>query len=112
MKAGGATIHGVETDKMPAAEKIAITLTPKQLEKYIGKYELAPGAILEVTTNESQIFAQLTGQPQFEIFPKREDVFFLKVVVAELVFDKDSDGNITGLILYQGGREMPGKRID
>jgi hypothetical protein len=112
MTANGNTMVGHETDKMPPAEKVAIVLAPKELIKYIGKYELAPGAVIEVTTKENQIFAQLTGQPQFEMFPEREDVFFLKVVVAEIVFDKDTDGNITGLTLNQSGRQMPGKRID
>lgn len=112
MTATGIKMEGIESDKLPPAEKVAITLAAKELVKYIGKYELAPGAIIEVTTKENQIFAQLTGQPQFEMFPERENVFFLKVVVAEIIFDKDTEGNITGLTLNQGGRQMPGKRIE
>lgn len=106
------TVIGKETDKVPPTEKVAISLAPKELIRYIGKYQLAPGAILEITTKENQIFAQLTGQPQFEIFPEREDVFFLKVVVAQLIFDKDNTGTITSVTLNQGGRQMPAKKIE
>ncbi len=108
----GQTVIGKETDKAPPTEKVSISLAPKELIKYIGKYELAPGAVIQVTTKENQIFAQLTGQPQFEIFPEQEDIFFLKVVAAELVFDKDESGNITGVTLNQGGRQMPAKKIE
>lgn len=111
MTSNGTTTFGKEIDKMPPADKIAITIAPKELKKYSGKYELAPGAILEVTSKESQIFAQLTGQPQFEMFPEREDVFFLKVVVAQIVFNKDKEGIITSLTLNQNGRQMPAKKI-
>ncbi|MGJ8592368.1 MAG: serine hydrolase [Aquaticitalea sp.] len=112
MKNGGTTESGSETDKIPAVEKTAISLSQEILGQYIGKYELAPAAILEVTTKDSQIFAQLTGQPQFEIFPEKDDVFFLKVVAAQLVFNRDQNGKVTGVTLNQAGRQMPAKKIE
>jgi len=59
----------------------------------------------------NQIFAQATGQPKFEIFPESETKFFLKVVDAQLVFVKGENGSAESLVLHQGGREMPGKRV-
>lgn len=113
----GNTTNGVETDKLPPAEKApvplpAITLSAEVLSKYIGKYQLAPTVILEIMTKGSQIFTQLTGQPQFEIFAEKEDHFFLKVVPAKLVFQKNEAGKVTGVTLYQNGREIPAKRIE
>ena len=69
---------GHEIDKAPPAEQKEITLTPDVLKQYIGKYELQPGFVLEVTVSGNQIFAQATGQPQFEIFAESVDNFFLK----------------------------------
>ncbi len=112
MTANGETLVGIEIDKMPPAEQTVINLTPEVLKQYVGTYELAPGAVLEVTTKGAQIFAQLTGQPQFEIFAESEDTFFLKVVEAKLLFDKNEDGKITGLTLNQGGRQMPAKKTE
>ena len=103
---------GVEIDKEAPAEQVEIQLSAEILSQYIGKYELQPGFVIEVTTKESQIFAQATGQPQFEMFAESEDNFFLKIVPAKVVFTKNDNGDITTLTLHQGGREMPGKKIE
>ena len=42
---------------------------PKNLELYNGRYELSNGGIMTITTESDRLFAQLTGQPKFEIFP-------------------------------------------
>jgi CubicO group peptidase (beta-lactamase class C family) len=82
------------------------------LESYIGKYELAPGFILEITREGNQLKTQATGQSIVDIFPKSENEFYLKVVNAQLVFNKNNAGNIDSVTLFQGGREMIGKRIN
>lgn len=102
---------GKEVDRIAPAEKTSIQLNPQILEGYVGHYELAPGTIIEVTTKDNQIFGQMTGQPTFEIFAEKEDVFFLKVVDAQLLFDKNTEGKVIGLTLNQNGRQMPAKRI-
>ena len=108
----GTSIIGNEIDKAPPVEKETITLSPEVLSQYTGKYELAPGMVMDVTIKENQIFVQLTGQPQFEIFAEKADTFFLKVVVAQLVFDRNTEGKVTGVTLNQGGRQMPAKKIE
>lgn len=101
---------GTETDKKPATEKEEITIDPRVLPDYVGEYELAPTFILTVTTKEDKLFAQATGQPQFEVFPESEDTFFLKVVAAKLVFDRDDSGKVIDVTLHQGGQEMKGMK--
>jgi tetratricopeptide (TPR) repeat protein len=86
-------------------------LNEDELKEYSGKYQLAPQFIITVTTNGTQIFAQATGQPQFEIFALTRDKFFLKVVDAQIGFLR-REGKITSMILFQNGREMPGKKIE
>lgn len=82
------------------------------LETYIGKYELQPGFIITVTREGNQLKTQATGQPVFDIFPKSQNEFYLKVVDAQLTFNKNDDGDIDSVTLFQGGREMKGRRID
>ena len=82
------------------------------LETYIGKYELQPGFILSVTLEGNQLKTQATGQPVVDIFPKSENEFYLKVVDAQLAFNKNDAGDIESVTLFQGGREMIGKRIE
>jgi CubicO group peptidase (beta-lactamase class C family) len=81
------------------------------LETYIGEYELQPGFTLSVTIEGNQLKVQATGQPVFDLFPKSENEFYLKVVDAQLVFNKNDTGKIDSATLFQGGQEMIGKRI-
>ena len=82
------------------------------LESYIGKYELMPNFILTVTKENHQMKAQATGQPVFDIFPKSENEFYLKVVNAQLTFKKNDEGNVISVTLHQGGQDLEGKKID
>lgn len=82
------------------------------LESYVGKYELAPGFILAVTRDGSQLKTQATGQSQVDIFPKSKNVFFLKVVEAQLTFNQNTDGKVESVTLHQGGQVIVGKRLN
>jgi CubicO group peptidase (beta-lactamase class C family) len=97
--------------QLPKVRK-EISLNPELYDKYIGVYELAPNFRITVTREGQRLMTQATGQPKFEVFPESETQFFLKVVDAQLTFVKGSDGKATQLILHQGGRDMPAKRVE
>ena len=100
-----------KTDKPIPTERQTISVDAASYAQYAGEYELAPGFTLTITHEGAQLMAQATGQPKFEIFPEEEHKFFLKVVDAQIEFIKETSGKIASLILHQGGRDMPGKRI-
>lgn len=81
------------------------------LETYLGKYELMPGFVLTVTKDGNQLKTQATGQPVFDVFPKSDNEFYLKVVEAQLQFNKNEAGEVDSVTLFQGGREVTGKRV-
>ena len=89
----------------------AIVIDPATLKAYEGEYQLAPGFVLAVTLEGNRLMTQATGQGKFEIFPSSPTAFFLKVVNAQITFVKDASGAVTGLVLHQGGRDMPAKKI-
>lgn len=101
---------GVETTKIPQAEKKSISVDTNILEAYVGTYELQPGFDIVITVTNGTIYAQATGQSQFQIFPESETRFFLKVVPAEIEFSVDEAGNVSHLTLFQGGNEMKGNK--
>ena len=88
-----------------------VVLTDAILKSYIGKYELKPGFVLEITKVGNQLRALATGQPIVDIFPKTETEFFLKIVDAQIVFNKNKAGEVESLTLFQGGQEMLGKLL-
>lgn len=100
-------------EKMANQESYAAdtSIAPKVFDDYLGRYEYPGGAIMTITKEENKLFGQLTGQPKFEIFPRNETEFFLKVVKADIKFLKESDGKVTSLVLNQGGVEQTAKKI-
>ena len=43
---------------------------------------------------------------------RTENVFYLKVVEAQLIFNKSENGDVNTLTLFQGGRELIGNRVE
>jgi hypothetical protein len=68
--------------------------------------------VLTVRREGNKLLAQMTGQPEFEIYAKAPDVFFWKVVVAELQFAAGEDGKIEKAIHRQSGSTIEAKKIE
>jgi D-alanyl-D-alanine carboxypeptidase len=92
-------------------ERQAVKVDPALYDSYAGIYELTPAFRLTVTREGDRIFTQATGQERVEIFPAGETEFFLRVVDAQISFVRDSSGAVTGLVLHQGGRDLPAKKL-
>ncbi|HSB08433.1 MAG TPA: serine hydrolase [Blastocatellia bacterium] len=99
-----------EKYEIPAAVS-EIKVNPKIYDAYVGRYQLAPNFILEISKVGDRLMAQATGQPAFELFPESETKFFLKVIDAKVTFVKDDKGQVTHLILHQGG-DREAKKIN
>jgi hypothetical protein len=95
----------------PPKEHKEVAVNPKILDGYVGKYELAPGAVFTITREGGRLFAKLTNQAKFPLFPEGERDFFYKVVDAQITFVTDAQGRATELILHQGG-DQHAKRIE
>jgi CubicO group peptidase (beta-lactamase class C family) len=88
-----------------------ITLTNEQLQKMVGIYEVQPGFEMKITLEDNQLFTQLPGQSTFPIFPETETLFFLKVVDAQLQFEKDENGAASRVFLLQNGNKLEAKKM-
>jgi hypothetical protein len=91
-------------------DRVEAKVDPKIYEGYVGQYELAPGSVLTVRRDGGKLRAQLTGQPNFQVFPESETNFFYKVVDAQISFVKADGGKVTGLVLHQNG-DKPAQKI-
>ncbi|EAQ30558.1 beta-lactamase family protein [Erythrobacter sp. NAP1] len=89
------------------ADRVAVEVPAEALAEYEGVYALAPTFKITTFVEGGKLMAQATGQGANEIFREEGDTFFLKVVDAQVRFNRDDSGTITGLTLFQGGREMP-----
>ena len=97
----------------PAAvpQRTAIELSPDILARYVGRYQLAPNFILDITVRDGAMYAQATAQPMVRLWPESETSFFLKEVDAQVTFERDAGGVATGLVLHQNGQNVPGKKL-
>jgi hypothetical protein len=100
-----------EEPVVPDRPEVA-TVDPAIYDRYVGRYELVPGFILEVTREGDRLFTQATNQGKVEVFPSSETGFFLKVVEARLEFEVEGDGPAVAVTLFQGGQEVRGERLE
>jgi hypothetical protein len=94
----------------PPVERTEIEVAAEVLETYVGEYELTPEFTIVVTLEDGGLFVQATGQPKVGLFAESETKFFLRVAAAQISFTKDDSGEVTGLILHQGGRDRPARK--
>lgn len=99
-------LAGLGETYAPAEVKVDQAL----LQRYTGTYELVPGFNIEISRDGDQLYAQATGQPRFEIYPKSDTEFYLKVVEAQIIFSADAEG-VVSMALHQNGQVMPGKKV-
>src|ERR1019366_6136828 len=88
----------------PAPKEVA--LPAELLRGYAGRYPLAPSFVIEVTEEGGGLYAQATGQAKIQIYASARDEFYYKIVNAQISFQRDGAGKVSGLVLHQNGRDM------
>ena len=106
----GPLFRSRRTEEPIPADRVAVAVEPSTLPGLTGTYALAPGFDIVVTLEEGKLFAQATGQEKLELHAESADRWFLKEVDAVMNFTRDAGGKATGLVLHQGGQEMPAPR--
>jgi CubicO group peptidase (beta-lactamase class C family) len=75
----------------------------QDVKQYEGRYDFRNGAVMTITSEKNELFAQLSGQPKFPIFASGPDEFFWKVVDARIQFNKNEKGEVIGGQFTQNG---------
>lgn len=88
-----------------------IHLDAATLQQYVGRYQLAPGMVFDITLENGQLKVQLTGQPAFPVYPSASDEFYYTVVDAQLSFKRDARGKVDAVLLHQNGADKRASRL-
>ena len=83
----------------------AVALAAEQLAPLAGRYALNPQFQVAVRAEGTRLFAQATGQGEFELFAKGPREFFARVTPLAIRFDGEA-GAPAAFELTQGGRTM------
>jgi len=98
-------------------QRTQVQIDPELLDHYTGRYQLAPGSILEITREGDLLFVQpfaqvphsrpgdLTGGPKFELSAEGEKNFFNKTTGSQIAFETGPEGRATSLVMHRAGRE-------
>jgi CubicO group peptidase (beta-lactamase class C family) len=92
------------------SERKEISVAQAVLAKYPGTYELAPNFSMVITLEDGTLMAQATNQRKRPVFPESETLFFSKDIDAQLEFFRNDKGEVTHLVLHQGGRDTKGTK--
>lgn len=104
-----------EKPKTEITELKAVKVDPALYDAYVGKYQLQPALVINITKEDNRLMLQVTGQSKDELFPESETTFFLSdsnVSGLKLSFQRDETGKINQLMIHQGGQDIPAKRIE
>lgn len=95
----------------PAELPAVVEVPTETLERYVGRYRLDGAGVIDVTRAEGRLYAQLTNQPRFRLFPETPSRFRYRVVRATIDFEYNDLGEVDRLVLTQDGRRHVCPRI-
>lgn len=114
LNGGAATQIGTQLMKLVQGGEVTLpderesaAITPEDMEELVGVYAIAPTFKLTMFVEDGKLMTQATGQQSAELFREEGDIYFLKIVDAQVRFNRDEDGKVTSLTLFQGGQEIP-----
>lgn len=89
----------------------SIVVDQKTLATYEGEFELQPGFILNVSTNNGRLYGKPSGQPSRLLKAITKDEFMVDGVEAKITFIPNASGKVDLLKLEQGGQTLDGTRV-
>jgi CubicO group peptidase (beta-lactamase class C family) len=90
------------------AERTMIQLPPEALTRFTGTYQAStpPNFALTITVENGQLMGQPTHGGKNALFPESPTKFFIKEFPVEVEFVPNEKGEITSLIVHQGGPDI------
>ena len=96
-----------------APERKPVTIDPKLLDSFIGKYQFGPNAIATVTREGDALRWRGGNRMPVTLVPLSETHFFAKETETEMMFVKNERGQITDVMLRVGScQDSKAKKIE
>ena len=96
-----------------APERKPVTIDPKLLDSFLGKYEFGPNAIATLTREGDAMRWRGGNRMPVTLIPLSETQFFAKETETEMTFVKNENGQVTGVVLRLGScQDSKAKKIE
>ena len=90
---------------------VAAKIDPNSYPAYTGRYELASGVMLLVTSDVHRLLAGFEDHEASELTPVSSETFFYTQRNAQIAFLRDQDGEVTGILWKENGHERKLPRV-
>lgn len=110
--ASGGEEAATKTDREPAAPRQAIEVDAAARNAVVGRYQIAPGFVLEIRSEGDGLVGQATGQSPFPLAAETPTRWFFEPAGVVIDFHGAEDGRADSLVLHQGGRDTPAPRVE
>jgi CubicO group peptidase (beta-lactamase class C family) len=94
------------------AERPLLRLDPSVYKQYVGRYEVSPDYILDVSSEDYYLVITPTGQAPTKFYVQSETLFFSIDPYTRVQFRRDESGKVSGLVLWQQDFESEARKID
>ncbi len=95
-----------------AMRATAVPVDIQIMAQYAGTYALTPTFQVTIRLRDGKLFAQATGQGEFELLGKSHTTFFARITPLEIVFEEVKDGKAMRFQITQGGSTRAALRIE
>ncbi|MBZ2208028.1 M56 family metallopeptidase [Massilia soli] len=94
------------------APRQQVDLPASRLVDYEGTYQVDEFILMEVRRDGRRLWTQMTGNPPIEQYAERQDAFFSRDIDAQLAFERDARGAVTGLVLHSLGAQYAAPKLE
>jgi len=98
-------LHSIFTDKnykLPLLRE-TVKIAPDLLQELEGDYKINDNVTIRIFVDEDQLFINDGMRPKVVVFPQSESQFFFKEIDAEIVFIRNTEGEVTQIELRNDG---------
>ncbi len=81
---------------------------------YVGKYKMTQNNLdADVTVENNRLYGQVKGRPKTELKPDGKDTFSVPTLgSSKVIFKRDANQKVSGLVLYYNGEEITADKIE
>jgi hypothetical protein len=103
-------------DKLPPRPPLKlhkqVSIDSKLLDRYVGRYQFRPDAILVIRRSGDHLSVQENDEAPQELLPESDVDFFSASSDDSYTFKLDAQGHVTEMILHAEGQDLEIKRQD
>jgi CubicO group peptidase (beta-lactamase class C family) len=104
-------MHLLDRANPLAPIKESVVVPPQVLQSYVGQYRLTILHQFDITLENGQLFARLTGQASLPLWAESPTKFFYREVDAQITFERDAEQRPQALVLHQFGADQRAARV-